>query len=79
MESNIGTKYHRPGVPNSGQLTLPIICNSSDILIKQDIWRPYPGLVAGDDDIGSESLNDCPARWVLLRPFIRWETEAHRG
>ena len=33
-------------------------------------------LVAGDDDIGSEFLNDSPARWVLLRPFIRWETEA---
>lgn len=30
-------------------------------------------LVAGDDDIGSESLNDSPARWVLLRPFIRWK------
>ena len=58
MESNIGTKDHPPGIPNSGKLTLPIICNSSDILIKHDIWRLYPALVARDDDIGSESLND---------------------
>ena len=30
-ESNVGAKDKSSGVPNSGKLTLPISCNSSDI------------------------------------------------